>query len=118
VNTIVKYENIEQELPKLSKVLLNTIQSECLEIKSLEKYCDKYKKACSTKPELCKAKYVVYSKYIDKPNHPFERFIFLDEEGAEVCSVSGAEMELYGIIHLAENLALSQDYKDTHKEQC
>lgn len=116
MNKIVKYENIEQELPKLPKVLLNTIQSECLEIKSLEKYCEKYKNACLTKPALCTAKYVVYSKYIDKCNHPFEKFIFLDDDGAEVCSVSGAEMELYGILHLAENLALSEEYKETHKE--
>jgi len=115
MNKILKYENLEEELPKLAKVLLNTIQSECLEIKSLEKYCDKYKKACKTKPNLCKASYVVYSKFMQKSDHAFERFIFLDKEGEEVCSVSGSEMELYGITHLAENLAFSEEYKNSER---
>ena len=30
---ILKYENINEELPKLSEILLNTIQADILEIK-------------------------------------------------------------------------------------
>ena len=116
MSKIFKYENLEQELPRLQKVLLNTIQSECLEIKSLEKDCDKYKNACAKEPTLCDAHYVVYSKYVQKCDHPFEKFIFLDETGHELCSVSGSEMELYGIMHLADNLALSEEYKHSHKD--
>ena len=111
---ILKYENLEKELPKLQKVLLNTIQSECLEIKSLQKDCKKYINACTKIPNLKYAFYVVYSKFITKNNHAFEKFIFLDVDGDEVCSVSGSEMELYGILHSCDNLSLSEDYKFTH----
>ena len=110
---MTKYENLEQELPKLAKVLLNTIQSECLEIKAIEKTCAKFKDACASIPELNAAHYVVFSKYIDKANHPYEKFLFLNAEGEEVCDVSGTEMELYGILHSCDNLALSEEYKNS-----
>jgi len=109
-----KYDNLEKELPDLPKVLLNTIQSECLEIRSLQKDCDKYLQACELIPKLKDASYVVYSKYIDKTNHPYEKFIFLGPKGEEVCDVSGTEMELYGILHSCDNLALSEDYINAH----
>lgn len=112
---VIKYENLQSELPKLPPVLLNTIQSECLEIRSLEKDCQKYVQASSNIPALADAYYVVYSKYITKENHKYEKFIFLDEDGAEVCDVSGSEMELYGILHACDNLSLSEEYKETNK---
>jgi hypothetical protein len=111
---MIKYENIEKELPKLPKVLLNTIQSECLEIRSVQKTCDKFIKACNAIPALKDAKYVVFSKYIDKVNHPYEKFLFLNGEGEEVCDVSGSEMELHGILHSCDNLALSEEYIQSH----
>lgn len=106
----LKYENLQAELPKLPEVLLNTIQSECLEIRSLDKDCPKYIHACTKIPELKDAYYVVYSKYVEKVNHKYEKFIFLDQDGAEVCDVSGMQMELYGILHDCDNLSLSEEY--------
>ncbi|MBS4069392.1 MAG: hypothetical protein WC279_01565 [Sulfurimonas sp.] len=95
---VTKYSNIENELPKLPEVLLNTIQSDVLEIKSVDKNCKKYIDACSKIPELKDAHYVVFSKYIDKNNHKYEKFIFLAEDGEELFDVSGTEMELYGLL--------------------
>lgn len=105
-----KYNNIEEELPKLPKVLLNTIQSDVLEIRSLDKSCGKYLKACSKIPEISDACFVVYSKYMDKSNHKYEKFIFLDKDGDELCDVSGQEMELYGLL-TCTNLSLSEEYE-------
>ncbi len=106
---VEKYDNIESELPNLPKVLLNTIQSDVLEIRSIDKGCDKYKKACGEVPELNDAEYVVYSKYMDKSNHKFEKFIFLGKEGEELFDVSGQKMELYGLL-TCSNLSLSEEY--------
>ena len=111
---VLKYENLEKELPKLQKVLLNTIQSEFLEIRSIAKACKKYLNACEEIPALADAEYVVYSKFMDKANHPYEKFIFLDKDGAELCNVSGSEMELYGLLSSCDNLYLSEEYKQTH----
>lgn len=110
MNSVAKYDNIEEELPKLPKVLLNTIQSDVLEIKRIDKSCGKYVDACSNIPDLSGAEYVVYSKYMDKSNHRYEKFIFLDKDGAEVCDVSGQNMELYGLL-TCTSLSLSDEYE-------
>ncbi|QOY52876.1 hypothetical protein [Candidatus Sulfurimonas baltica] len=115
MSTVEKYKNIENELPKLPKVLLNTIQSGVLEIKSVDKSCEKYLDGCSKIPELTNAHYVVYSTYIKKSDHQYEQFIFLDKEGAEVCHVSGKQMELYGIL-LCPNLPFSDEYQASLNE--
>ncbi len=107
---ILKYSNIKEELPKLPDVLLNTIQSDVLEIKSVNEECEKYLEACSKIPELKEAKYVVFSKYIDKANHKYEKFIFLGKDGKELFDVSGAEMELYGLL-TCTNLNYTDEYK-------
>ncbi|MGE4418511.1 MAG: hypothetical protein AB7D38_01610 [Sulfurimonas sp.] len=107
---ITKYLNIEEELPKLPKVLLNTIQSDVLEIKSIDKGCRKYIDTCSKIPELKDAFYVVYSKYIDRDNHKYEKFIFLGKEGEELFDVSGAEMELHGLL-ACTNLDYTPEYE-------
>ena len=111
---IKKYDNIEKELPKLQKVLLDAIQSEFLEIQSVEHTCEKYTSACENIADLDKAHFVVYSKYIKKSDHRYEKFVFLDEEGHEVCNVSGQEMELYGLLGPCMNLELSKEYEATH----
>lgn len=116
MNDIPKYLNIEEELPKLPRVLLNTIQSDVLEVKRLDKRCEKYIKACSEISELKDAYYVVYSKYIEKSNHKYEKFIFLDKDGAEICDVSGTKLELYGLIS-CPNLSLSEEYKASLSKQ-
>ena len=114
MNSVEKYENIEIELPKLPKVLLNTIQSDVLEIRRVEKSCDKYLSACEKIPEIKGAAYVVYSKYIDKSNHKYEKFIFLGEEGEELFDVSGIEMDLYGLLSCT-NLKHSKEYEASLK---
>ena len=92
MSNIAKYENIENELPKLQKVLLDAIQSDFLEIRGIEKVCEKYLNACDEIPALKDAQFVVFSKYIKKSDHRYEKFIFLDAEGKEVCNVSGQEI--------------------------
>lgn len=107
---IEKYLNIEEELPKLPKVLLNTIQSDVLELKMIDKKCKKYLDSCSKIAELKDAYYVVYSKYIDKADHKYEKFIFLGEDGEELFNLSGVEIELYGLL-TCTNLKLTHEYK-------
>jgi len=111
VNKVQKYENIETELPKLQKVLMDAIQSDFLEIKGVNKECEKYLKACSQIPQLQDAHFVVYSKYIKKSDHRYEKFIFLDKEGHEVCVVNGQEMALYGLLEPCMSLSLSKEYE-------
>ena len=111
MSNVNKYENITKELPELQEVLLEAIQSEFLEIKSVEKACDKYIGACEEVPELKDAHFVVYSKYIKKSDHRYEKFIFLNEKGKEVCNVSGQQMELYGLLSNCMNLELSKEYE-------
>lgn len=110
MSNINKYSNIKEELPKLPEVLLNTIQSDVLEIKKIDKECEKYIKTCSDIPEFKEAFYVVYSKYIDRDNHKYEKFLFLDEEGEELFDVSGAEMELHGLL-ACTNLNYTPEYE-------
>lgn len=110
MNSVAKYSNIEEILPKLPKVLLNTIQSDVLEIKSIDKNCTKFIDACSKFPELKNADFVVYSKYMEKSNHKYEKFIFLDKDGAEVYDLSGQNLELYGLL-ACTNLSLNEEYK-------
>ncbi len=112
-----KYENITKELPELQGILLDAIQSEFLEIKSVEKTCEKYIGACEEVPELKEAYFVVYSKYIKKSDHRYEKFIFLNEKGKEVCNVSGQEMELYGLLGECMNLELSKEYEANHTDE-
>lgn len=113
MNNVNKYANIQNELPELQKVLLDAIQSEFLEIQSVEKQCEKYAGACDKIQDLDKAHFVVYSKYIKKEDHRYEKFIFLDEHGHEVCNVSGQEMELYGLLGPCMNLELSKEYEES-----
>jgi len=114
MHTVEKYANIQEKLPNLPKVLLNTIQSDVLELNRVDKTCEKYSDACEKIPELKNAHFVVYSKYIQKTNHRYEKFIFLDESGAEICDVSGTDMELYGLLSCS-NLSFSEEYEATKK---
>ena len=115
MHRVKKYANIQQKLPKLSEVLLNTVQSDVLEIRKLKKTCDKYDVACKKIPTLKDAFFVIYSKYITKENHKYEKFIFLDNQGAEICDVSGSDMELYGLLSY-EDLPYSEEYLAAQKK--
>jgi len=114
MNHVDKYEHLEQKLPKLPKVLLNTIQSEVLEIKNVDKSCDKFKKICEQYPELNKAEYVVYSDFVKKSDHKYEKFIFLSEDGEELCDLGGRDFELYGLL-LCVSIPFTEEYNEQKK---
>lgn len=107
---ILKYENIKDELPKLSDVLLNTIQVDILEIKKIDKCCKKFNEAKETMPRLQSAEYVVFSKYINRENHLYEKFIFLSKDGEEIFDASGTQIELYQLL-AATNLRYTPAYE-------
>jgi hypothetical protein len=111
MNTIPKYQNIQDVLPKLQTVLREAIQSDFLEIQCVQRDCDKFSKACEEIKDLDKAYFVIYSRYIKKSDHRYEKFIFVDKEGQEVCDVSGQQMELYGLLSPCMSLELSKEYE-------
>jgi len=111
MNTIDKYENIEDELPNLLQVLKDAIQSDFLEIKLIDNACDKYKSECSHCATLQQAKYVIFSPHIKKSDHKYEQFVFVDETGNTLCHVGGKEFELYGMLKPCHNLEVSEEYQ-------
>jgi len=111
-----KYSNIDIILPNLSGVLKDAIQSEVLEIKTVDRECSKFIKAYKDHPALADAEYVVYSPYIQKRDHPFEHFVFLDRSGKSICHVSGTEMELYGLLEVCSILRPAEEFKHRHGE--
>lgn len=113
---IEKYDNLKEVMPNLMPVLCDAIQSEFLEIKKINKECEKYIASCSYFPELTKAEYVIFSQHIKKNEHKYERFVFIDAEGNIVCHITGAEMELYGLLNSCTNLHISEEYvaQQTH----
>lgn len=111
---ILKYENIKEELPMLSEILLNTIQADILEIKRVDKCCKRFNEAMQKVPKLQDAEYVVFSKYIERENHPYEKFIFLSKEGEEIFDASGTQMELYQLL-AATNLRYTPEYEASLK---
>lgn len=113
---IEKYDNLNEVMPNLMPVLCDAIQSEFLEIKKINKECEKYIASCSHFPELTKAEYVIFSQHIKKNEHKYERFVFIDAEGNIVCHITGAEMELYGLLNSCTNLHISEEYveQQTH----
>lgn len=113
---ILKYENINEELPKLPEILLNTIQADILEIKKIDKCCKRFNEAMQKVPRLQDAEYVVFSKYIGKENHPYEKFIFLSKEGDEIFDASGTQIELYQLL-AATNLCYTPEYEALLKDK-
>ena len=113
MKTIKKYDNIESELPLLPSVLLETIQSEFLEIQKLDKTCMKYNSVTKKMPELLEATYVVFSKFIKREEHKYEKFIFVNDQGKIISSMNGQDMELYGLLEPQCGLKLSEEYEHT-----
>ena len=111
MKTIKKYDNIESELPLLPNVLLETIQSEFLEIQKLDRECVKFNSVSTKMPELLDATYVVFSKFIKKEEHKYEKFIFVNDQGKIIASMSGQDMELYGLLEPQCGLKLSEEYE-------
>ncbi|MDD5160707.1 MAG: hypothetical protein PHI47_11685 [Sulfuricurvum sp.] len=113
---IEKYDNLKEVIPNLMPVLRDAIQSEFLEIKKIDKECEKYIATCEQFPELKKAEYVIFSHHIKKNEHKYEIFVFIDGEGNTVRHITGADMELYGLLGSCSNLHVSEEYieKERH----
>ncbi|MFY9142700.1 hypothetical protein [Sulfuricurvum sp.] len=112
---IEKYDNLKDVMPNLLPVLRDAIQTEFLEIKKINKECEKYIATCENFPELRKAGYVIFSHHIKKNEHKHEIFAFIDEEGNTVKHLTGREMELYGLLDSCSNLHLSEEYIEQQK---
>lgn len=93
-----KYKDLHERLPALSKPLLDSIQTEFLEIKQVNRSCEKFQFISSKIPELKESKYVVFSKYMRKEDRALETYVFLDKTGQTLQHVSGRDLELYGLL--------------------
>ena len=107
---IPKYSNLHEILPELLPVLQESVQSEILEIRKIDKESKKFKMVHERFPILEDAVYVIYSKFIKKCEHEHETFIFLDEKGKSISHISGRELTLHGIIKPCEEFCISEDY--------
>lgn len=107
---IEKYDNLKEAIPKLMPVLVEAIQSEFLEIKKIDKECEKFLAVSEQFPEIQKSEYVIFSQHIKKNEHKYEMFVFIDEEGNIVRYVSGSELELYGLLDVCPNLHISDEF--------
>ncbi|WP_373070176.1 hypothetical protein [Sulfurimonas sp.] len=114
MSRVEKYDRLKEKLPQLPEVLLNTIQSEILELKCVKKDCEKFKKISEEFPILKEAVYVVYSNYVKKSDHKYEKFIFLGENGNELCDLSGRDFELYGLLQCVR-IPYSDEYCEMQK---
>lgn len=108
---IEKYDNLRDIVPKLYPVLAEAIQSEFLEIKEINRECEKFIATCERFPDLKKAKYVIFSQHIKKNEHKNELFAFIDQEGNIIRHITGQEMELYGLLSSCTNLHVSEEYQ-------
>lgn len=112
----VKFENLEDEFVDLPDIFKNSLQSEVLEIKKLNKNSDKFKHICK---DVCEtidgAEYVIFSKYMGKEFHKSETFIFVNNTGKIICNLSGRELDLYNMIVDCNNLIETDDYVYNHK---
>lgn len=115
MKTLLKYENIEQELPYLVPVLKQALQTDMLYIKKLNKACERYIQECCHAYALNDAHYVIYSPYIKEIDHQRELFVFLDEKGKTICHIGGNTLDIGGLIQTCENLKLSDEYKQSLK---
>jgi hypothetical protein len=122
MHNIEKYDNLRDVIPKLQSVLVEAIQSEFLEIKKVDKECEKYLALCKNMPELKEAQYVIFSHHIKKNEHKNEIFVFIDAQGGIVRHVSGREMELYGLLTSCTELHVAQEFEETsthcHSDDC
>ena len=105
-----KFENLEEELVDLQEVLKNSLQKEILDIKQLDKESQKFKEVSEKFPLLKDAQYVVYSKFMCKDFHESESFIFVNETGHSVCTLTGRDLELFEMIKKCEKLKEAKGY--------
>lgn len=93
-----KFSNLEERLPKLQQVLCSSLQNDFLEIRKIDKSCEKFQRLAEKKPELKDAEYVIFSKYMKREDHENETFVFIGDNGETLCHVSGREIALYGML--------------------
>ncbi|WP_457744214.1 hypothetical protein [Sulfurimonas sp.] len=106
----VKFENLEDELVDLQDVLKNSLQTEVLTIKSLNKDGEKFNSIVDKFCNLSKAEYVIFSVHMCKNYHESETFVFVDSTGKNVCTISGRELDLYDMIKNCDNLIEKNKY--------
>ena len=111
MNKILKYGNLKDRFPHLQNGLRNSIQNEFLEIKKVKYTCDTYRKVCKCHPLLKDADCVIYSPYIDKKDHDYETFIFIDNQGEVLEYISGREIKLYGMLEAVNGLLINHEYE-------
>ena len=107
---ISKYINLQEVVPKLPAVLLQSIQADCLEIREVDTSSEKFQGILERFETLKDARYVIFSKFIKKCEHPHEMFIFLNHEGVAVKHISGRDLALYGIIKPCSEIKVSEDF--------
>ncbi len=107
---ISKYINLQEVVPKLPIVLLESIQADCLEIREIDSDSEKFQQILERFKTLKNARYVIYSKFIKKCEHPHEMFIFLNHEGVAVKHISGRDLALYGIIKPCSEIKVSKEF--------
>lgn len=111
----LKFENLESEFIDLPEVYKNSLQNEILEIKKINKDCEKFKNISKDIDGINNAEYVIFSKFMGKKFHELETFIFINHTGKTVCNLSGRELDLYNMIMDCDNLVQTEDYRYTHK---
>ena len=111
MNRILKYENLKDRFPRLQDGLRNSIQNEFLEIKKIKYICASYGKVCRCHPQLKDADCVIYSQHVDKKNHDYETFIFIDNQGKILEHISGREMKLYGMLETVNGLFINSEHE-------
>lgn len=115
MKTLMKYVNIEKELPNLTPVLKEALQTDTLYIKKVDRECEHYLKECEQVCVLTDTHYIIYSPYIKETDHAREHFVFLDETGKTICHIGGNSIEIGGLITPCRNLKLSDAYKHSLK---
>lgn len=105
-----KFENLEEELISLTDVLKNSLQKEVLDIKQLNKESKKFHDVSKKFPILENAEYVIYSRFMCDDFHESESFIFVDDKGSTVCTLTGRDLDLYEMIQTCEKLKESEVY--------
>jgi hypothetical protein len=111
-----KFRNLEERLPKLQQVLCSSLQTDFLEIRKINKSCEKFQKLAEKIPEIKEAVYVIFSKYIKREDHEKETFVFISDTGETLGHVSGREIALYGMLEGC-GLEVSEEYACSWHEE-
>ncbi|EDZ63673.1 hypothetical protein SMGD1_1854 [Sulfurimonas gotlandica GD1] len=115
MNKILKYDNLTDRFPHLQDGLCNAIQNEFLEIKKVNYTCPTYAKACKKYPKLEYADCVIYSPFMDKKNHDYETFIFIDSQGGILEHICDRNLNLYGMLENVNRLFVNTEYEIDRK---